>query len=42
MRGSDFFGVVGVDAYGGIDPIVGFGEGEGGVEFFGAGAGADG
>ena len=42
MGGSDFFGVVGMDAYGGVDPVVGFGVGERGVEFFGAWAGADG
>ena len=38
----DFFGFVRMNADGGVNPVVLFGEREGGVEFFRAGAGADG
>ena len=34
MGRRDFFGVVGMDAYRGVDPVVGFGVGECGVELF--------
>src|SRR5205823_14720035 len=42
VRGRQVFGFVGMRAYGGVNPVVLFGEGERGVEFFRAGAGADG
>ena len=40
--GSDFLGFVGMDADGGVDPVVGFGVGHGGIELFRAGTRADG
>src|SRR3974390_467747 len=42
MRWSDFFGFVGMDADGGVDPVMGFRIGDGGVELFRARAYADG
>ena len=34
MGGSDFLCVMGMDAYSGVDPVVGFGVGDGGGELF--------
>ncbi len=42
MRRGDFLGLMGMDADRGVDPIVGFGVGQGGIEFFRAGTRADG
>src|SRR5256885_14183226 len=42
MGWRQIFGFVGMRAYGGVDPVVLFGKGQSGVEFFWAGAGANG
>ena len=42
MLRSDLFGFVGMNADAGVNPVVIFGVRKGGIEFFGAGSGADG